>query len=299
MATEVTEMIPTKTMCYGYPTDNSANILAAASLMNKSNSTPSYMDMAAISNGGCGFGGQWNNPFMYLVWMYMMRYLNPNGFNGNGVQNAELMSQISAIRETLSSNQNTSLMMDAIKGNNSSIHELANNLNCNFNTLSSGICDLRAAIQQLSGQTGFSAERIINAGLMGDNQIIQALSNSFNSLQSSIDKCCCQTQQSILKMGYDNQIQTVNQTNQIQSGLNYISTELERGFASTNYATQQQTCDIINAINSAQQRNSDLMNSHWNLELNQKYEDAKRELSQQNQTAALIAALSSKTTAAA
>jgi hypothetical protein len=45
-------------------------------------------DLAAMAllggNGGFGGNGMWNNPFMYLVWMYMMRRMNGNGdFNGN------------------------------------------------------------------------------------------------------------------------------------------------------------------------------------------------------------------------
>ena len=42
----------------------------------------------ALLGGGGGFGGfggngMWNNPFMYLVWLYMMRWMNGNGDWGN------------------------------------------------------------------------------------------------------------------------------------------------------------------------------------------------------------------------
>jgi hypothetical protein len=39
----------------------------------------------AMMNGGGGFGnGMWNNPFVYLVWMWMMRWMNNGEFrNGN------------------------------------------------------------------------------------------------------------------------------------------------------------------------------------------------------------------------
>jgi hypothetical protein len=45
----------------------------------------------ALLGGGGGFGGfggngLWNNPFMYLVWMWMMRWMN-NGEWGNGNDN--------------------------------------------------------------------------------------------------------------------------------------------------------------------------------------------------------------------
>jgi hypothetical protein len=37
-----------------------------------------------LGNGGFGGNGMWNNPFMYLVWMYMMRWMNGNGWDNNG-----------------------------------------------------------------------------------------------------------------------------------------------------------------------------------------------------------------------
>ena len=33
--------------------------------------------MAMMNNGS--FGGNWNNPFIYLVWMWMMRWMNGYG----------------------------------------------------------------------------------------------------------------------------------------------------------------------------------------------------------------------------
>lgn len=39
---------------------------------------------ALLSGGGSGFGGGWmNNPFMYLVWMYMMRWMNGGDWGNN------------------------------------------------------------------------------------------------------------------------------------------------------------------------------------------------------------------------
>ena len=64
---------------------------------------------------------------------------------------------------------------------------------------------------------------LLNAG---DCNVIQAIKD-----------CCCNTQQSILKMGYENQIATLNQTNALNSTLNTINTGLERGFSSVAYET--------------------------------------------------------------
>jgi len=97
----------------------------------------------------------------------------------------------------MSDNQNSNLLMDGIKGNTNAISSLASNLNCDFNTLNSAICNVQSAIQNVAAQTGFSAERVINAINMGDCGIITAVKD-----------CCCNTQQSILKMGYEQQLAT-------------------------------------------------------------------------------------------
>lgn len=48
--------------------------------------------MAMMNGGMGGFGnGMWNNPFMYLVWMWMMRWMNRGEFGeGNNCQNQKV-----------------------------------------------------------------------------------------------------------------------------------------------------------------------------------------------------------------
>lgn len=229
---------------------------------------------ALMANGG--MNGMWNNPFVYLVWMmFAGRFFNNGGWGdgiGQGAQNIEMQNQLQAIRSQLSDNQNSNLLMDAIKGNSVAIGQLASNLNCNYNTLSHAICNVQAAIQQVGGQIGYTSERVINAVNSGNCGVIQALKD-----------CCCTTQKSILEMGYQNQLQNCQQTNTIMTGINTVNTGLERGFSNVAYATQQQTCDIINAGNANTQRIIDTLNGHWNQELSQKNQDLKFEISQLRQ----------------
>ena len=180
-------------------------------------------------------------------------------------------------------NQNSNLIMDAVKGNNVAIGQLASNINCDFNALQNAICCVKSAIEQVGGQIGFSAERVINAVNMGDCNVIQALKD-----------CCCTTQKSILEMGYQNQLQNCHQTNTIMTGINGVNTGVERGFSQLGniinqgfsqigYQANTDKCDIINAINAAQQRTSDLLNGHWQSETERKLQDAKFEISQLKQ----------------
>lgn len=235
----------------------------------------------ALMNGGSNWQ---NNPFIYLVWMMFANRM------WGGERDCAGNAQYMALQNQISDNQNANLVMDGIKGTTDAVRQLAANLNCDFNTLNSAICDVRSGIQQVAGQIGFSSERVINAVNMGDCNVIQAIQN-----------CCCQTQQSILKMGYENQLANCNQTNVLSNAIQGVNVGLERGFSAVAYETQKQTCDLLNAGNSNTQRIIDVLNNHWNSELQQKYDDVRTELSQYRQSAYLISQLkpTSTTTAAA
>lgn len=239
--------------------------------------------MAAAMNGGMN-NGMWNNPFVYLVWMMFAQRMWGNDWgNGQNAQNVELQNQIQSLRSQIADNQNSNMIMDAIKGNATAIGQLASNLNCDFNALQNAICCVKSAIEQVGGQVGFSAERVINAVNMGDCNVIQAIKD-----------CCCATQKSILEMGYQNQLQNCHQTNTIMTGISGVNTGVERGFANlgnivnqgfsqVGFQAQQDKCDIVNAINAAQQRTSDLLTTHWQSETERKLQDAKFEISQLKQ----------------
>lgn len=224
-----------------YCTDNNDALLA--SVMGKNNNDP--MAMAAMLNNN-----QWmNNPFIYLVFLMMFGRNGLWGNNANGVQNAEIQGQLNAIRNQMSDNQNSNLLMDAAN--------------------------------------------------LGDLNIVQQLKD-----------CCCQTQQNLLKMGYEQQLATANQTSTIASKIcdtnyslnntiNTLTTGVERGFASTNYATKTQTCEILRDNQRNTQQIIDTLNAHWNQDLQQKYNDARLELSQVRQNQYLISQLKPTTTTTA
>lgn len=270
-----------KIICCDGARNNDA--LAWAAMANRGNDP---MAMAAMMNGG--MGGQWNNPFVYLVWMmFANRFFGENGLNGQNAQNVEMQNQLQAIRSQMQDNQNTNALMDAIKGNGCNIQQLAGQLNCDFNTLNGAICDVRQGISTLSGQVGYSAERVINAINLGDMNLIQQLKD-----------CCCQTQQNIIKMGYESQLGQKDIVNQMQQGFAYTNTGIERAASNLGFQMSQMACDLKTNANSNTQRIIDTLNCHWNQDLQQKYNDARLELSQQRQNATLIAALGTKTTTA-
>lgn len=265
-----------KVYCTG---DGGNDNLAAALLARGRDNDPATM--LAAMNGG--MGGGWNNPFAYMMMLGMFRFMYGDGWNGqNGnVQRSEIQSQIDSLRNQMSDNHNSDLLMGAIQGNNQDLKTLAANLNCDFNALQSSVCGIQAAIQDVGGKVGFSAERVINAANLGNLNIIQQLKD-----------CCCTTQQNINRMGYENQLGQKDIINAMQQGFCYTNTGLERGFSNLGNLIQTVACDLKNSGKDNTQRIVDVLNNHWEQDLRIQLEDSKR----REQTGFIIQQLKTTTT---
>ena len=218
----------------------------------------------------------WNNPFAYMMMMGVMRWMYGDNWNnrdnGADVQRAEIQSQIESLRNQMADNQNSNLLMGAIQGNGNDLKMLASNLNCDFNALQTSICGIQAAIQQVGGQVGFSAERVINAISQGNLQMTMALKD-----------CCCQTQQNIIKMGYENQLGQKDIINTLQQNFAYTNTGIERAASSLGFQMQQDKCDIIRSGENNTQRIIDTLTGHWSQEQANEIQDLKFKNSQLQQ----------------
>ena len=143
--------------------DNNDNVLTAAILANGNNRRDDWGPMAAMMGGGMN---NWmNNSFAYLMFLALFRN-GGFGFGGDGAgvatQGIETQAQLNAIRTQLQDNQNADCIKSAIQGDGFALSQLAQTLNIDFNTLQKCCCDVQAAIQNVAGQVGFSAERIID-----------------------------------------------------------------------------------------------------------------------------------------
>lgn len=257
---------------YCYDRDNSA--LTAAILSNNNR----YADY--------GMGAWANNPFAYLMFLALFRN---GGFGfgdgyGNGTaatQGIETQAQLNAIRTQLQDNQNADCIKSAIQGNGFALSQLAQNLQVDFNTLQKCCCDVQSAIQQVAGQVGFSAERVINAINLGNTGII-----------SAVKDCCCQTQKELIQMSGDIKLQNCQQTSELRNGQRDLGQAISQGFSQTAFQAQQDKCDIVRASQDNTQRIIDTLNNHWNDENQRKIQDLKFELSQERQNNFLLKNLS-------
>ena len=202
-----------------------------------SGSNDDLAKIAMLNNGGMG---GWNsNPFFYLIWMWMMRYMNYGGdYNGNN-------PQIAALQATMQDNHNSDLLMQAIRGNEAATREFSATTGLNFSAVQNAICGVQNAIGQVGAQLGFSSERVINAVQSGDCGVIQAIKDAG-----------CSVNQNITKMGYENQLANERQTTAINQGIYGLNTSLDRNASIIEFNTQQQTCALQNTIKDTSNANT-------------------------------------------
>lgn len=205
--------------------DSSALI---ASLMQNKGVDPNLMAMltnASKNQDAWGGGGMWWIWVIIMFWLWGGRGNCMFGANADGIPNQ------------LNNDFGREVLLQAINGNGQALSQLATTLNCDVNTLQTAIGQVQSSIQTVGSQVGMTGQQIINAIQSGNCQ-----------LGNQLAQCCCNIQDSITKTSYENQLSNINQTNTLQNAINFVNGSVERGFASTAYATAQQTCDLKSAI---------------------------------------------------
>lgn len=208
-----------------------------------------YNNGGFFGNGGSGFGaGILGGLLGGLIW-------NGIGFgnwgmnswgNGGGGAAASLGAQATAIG-------NTDTILRAIDGTDSDVRLLATTLNSDVNTVKTNLATLQNGLTALTGQTGLSAQQIINAIQAGNA-----------SLASQLCQCCCEMRQLTVEQGYQNQIRTLQQTETLGGAIADLKATMIDQFCQAEKRDMQQTIthqgDIItqlrNEADNARQTNA-------------------------------------------
>ena len=214
---------------------------------------------------------------MYLVWMYMMRWMNGGEFGTAGAVEASTQRQIQTLADQMNDNHTSDLIMSAIQGNSSALQDVATRLGCDINAIASAVQGVRSDIASVGSQLGFSSERIINAVNQGDCGVIQALKD-----------CCCETQKSILTNNYENRIAISDATASLKDSVNFVGLQVEKGFSNTNYETQAQTCALQNTIRDAGTANTNAIIAKLDAMQNQALLDKIEALRERNSEQAVV-----------
>ena len=179
--------------------------------------------------GGSGFGaGILGGLLGGLIWGGL-----GNGFGwgggfggGNGAAAASLGAQATA-------NNNAETILRAIDGTDSDVRLLATTLNTDVNTVKTNLATIQNGLTQISGQTGLSAQQIINAIQSGDA-----------ALASQLCQCCCEMRQLTVEQGYQNQLRTVEQTNTLGSAISASSQRNVDAIADLKTTMVKEFCDL-------------------------------------------------------
>lgn len=175
--------------------------------------------VAALMNGRNNqdqFGGAngWWLWIIVLFWLWGGRGFG-NGFGGNGNDCCA-----NGLPAQLNNDYGRELLMQAIQGNRSAIDQISNALNCSTSQLQNAICNVQGAIDKVAGQVGMTSQAVINAVQQQGCEIGNQISSCCCNLSSLINQSTCQTQQMINNQGYENRLETLNQTNTLQNTIN-------------------------------------------------------------------------------
>ena len=205
--------------------------------------------LASMMNGNNGFGG--NGSWMWVIFLFFLYPLMRNGFWGNNGFGGD--GNLGSLGNLVNNDAGRELLMQAINGNNAAIRDLANMTGAQTSAIQQAICSVNNSITQLGGQVGMSGQQIINAIQLGNQ-----------SLAAQLAQCCCDLRTAVTTGNYENQIATLNQTNALQSGQNFINRSIERGFSDTAYAFRDQTCQLGSAIQGSTQAIKDATTAQTN-----------------------------------
>lgn len=215
---------------------------------NQSSLDPNVL-FASMMNGNNGFGG--NGNWMWVVFLFFLYPLMRNGgFWGNNDGNP---GNLGSLGNLVNNDSGRELLMQAINGNANALRDLAAMLNTSTSSIQQAICGVNNSITQLSGQVGMSGQQIINAIQLGNQ-----------GLAAQLAQCCCDLRTAVTQGNYENQIATLNQTNTLQSGQNFINRSIERGFSDTAYAFRDQTCKLGSDIQNSTQQIKDATTAQTN-----------------------------------
>ena len=188
-----------------------------------------------MGNNGFGFGNGGFNSIADLFGLAIIASMFGwgnggfgGGFGNNGGGAAFLANQ-------LSNDSGRELIMNAItnqgEASRTAIQTLSTMLGQDFNLTNAGIQSAQNTLNQIANAHGMSTLQLINAVQSGDA-----------ALTSTLQNCCCQTQKQIMEQGYQSQIATLNQTNQLGSQADRNTNSLLNAINAQTVAMNDQFC---------------------------------------------------------
>lgn len=153
-----------------------------------------------------------------------------NGFGGFGGGNNNAAAALSA---QATANNNTDMLLQAINGTDADVRLLASTLNTDLDSVRLAVNTVQGAIGQLSASTGLSAQQIINSIQSGNS-----------TLSRQLCECCCENRLLTTQQGYQSQIRTIEQTNQLGSQADRNTASITAAIAALQTSMTKEFCDV-------------------------------------------------------
>lgn len=200
-------------------------------------------NILALMGGQNGFGGQngiWG--VIYLAIVASIFGWNNGGFGGFGGNRC--------------SEGTPELVTSLLNRNETAIGQLAQSLNCSTQ-------QVQTALSGIESSVGLTGTQIINAIQAGNNSVI-----------SQICDCCCNTQNAITKMGYENQLAVCQQTNTLVNTANQNALSLRDGATANTNAILAKLNEIQNQAQQDKIASLTAQNTALQSEISQRNQNA-------------------------
>ena len=199
--------------------------------------------LALMGNGNNRNGNGWGDDlFAILLLFILMGWGGMGGFGG--ARGGMMGNGQGGVVPFVQNDANTAVIMQAVQRNGYDIQSLATALNTSSDAVQAGINGLGMQICNIGNQMG-----------MNTNQIVTAIMQGNNAIQSQICQCCCQTNA------------LVNTANQNTLALRDAGTANTNAIISKLDAMQNQA--LLDKIDSLREKNSTLVN-----QLSQEHQNA-------------------------
>ena len=194
--------------------------------------------LLAGNNGGFGgFGGGFNSIVDIFGLAIVAQMLGWNGggfgggFGGNGAGMAGFISN------QLNNDSGRELLMNAItsqgEASRAAAQNIATAIGQDFNLVFGAIQSMQNGLSSLALQQAVSVPQIINYIQSGNS-----------SLASQLCECCCNMRQLVTSQGYENQLRTVEQTNQLGSQADRNTAAITGAIAALQTNITKEFCDV-------------------------------------------------------
>ena len=239
-----------------------------------------FINTAMDRGGRSGSGSGWGDGEGGFLWILLVLLLGGgawgNGWGGGrgGAGGGAAESVDRAVAQARADGLSDQVVIDAVRGNETAISQLASTLHCDVNAIQTVLCGMDKSILQVANQVGLSSTQIINAVQAGNCQLTQAIAD-----------CCCKTQTAILTQGYETRIQNMEQTNALTGVIN-------AGFSLLGNKIDAQTQTMLNSF----QGIKDYLTNEKIESLQHTVTQMENAASNANQTLAFRAAIDAATT---